>query len=382
MKAETIAITGLGMVSSLGLNVINSCAAARAGIFRANELDYLSIFEEESGNMVPVTAHTLTGFAEGFQGVGRIIRLGDAAIADLIGQANLSLNKFSKVGLFLNLSNSYFLQLLGARERKEKDKIEFEVADGNDTIGIQAKKKHYERILSQRLCTLNKINISDRFQKLYFDGHAGIVAVIRDTMDLLQRGELDLCIVGGIDSYVDQEVLQALYDVGVLKTVENTRGFSPGEAAAFILIERYDNALQRNAKIMGTIESTSLKTESTHRFSGNLPLGLALSDVILHTLNGLDDRGKNTGLIIGDINGDEWKAREWGYAQARLPNNLLSCQLLYPAESFGDVGAATGVLSICLGVQAFQRNYAKTDNILIWLSDYDGNKGAFYLRNV
>ena len=66
MKAETIAITGLGMVSSLGLNVINSCAAARAGIFRANELDYLSIFEEESGNMVPVTAHTLTGFAEGF----------------------------------------------------------------------------------------------------------------------------------------------------------------------------------------------------------------------------------------------------------------------------------------------------------------------------
>ena len=52
-----IAITGRGMVSSLGNDVRTSCAAARAGLVRPGELDYFQDLSSGDGEDVGVTGY-------------------------------------------------------------------------------------------------------------------------------------------------------------------------------------------------------------------------------------------------------------------------------------------------------------------------------------
>src|SRR5207249_10634096 len=97
-----------------------------------------------------------------------------------------------------------------------------------------------------------------------------------------------------------------------LKTAARPIGALPGEGAAFFLVETRDKAARRGAEIHGSIESLVLTKEPVERFSAEPPLGKALSAAILQTLEGLPGSGAEVGLLIGNLNGDEWRAREWG----------------------------------------------------------------------
>ena len=74
-------VTGIGMVSSLGLDVVTSCAAARAGIVRAQELD-VQIVDRETQDLVPVVGHVIP-LTQGFTHTGRLLRIAQLALADL-----------------------------------------------------------------------------------------------------------------------------------------------------------------------------------------------------------------------------------------------------------------------------------------------------------
>ncbi len=382
-KSDAIVVTGLGMISSIGRDVVTSCASARAGITRESELDYFSVLNEDSDEfnlLAPVAAHAMTGFSEGFVRLGRLVRLGQAAIVDLLAYADIKEISFPKTGFFLNLSSGYYLSSSEAKEREEMDEPDSYFDD--EPLEMDVRTTSYSNSLIPRLCELTGIIISDKFQKLYFRDHVGVIIAIRDAMNLLQTEELDRCIIGGIDSFVEQETLKILSEFDVIKTVVNPNGFIPGEAAAFILLERYDKALRRNARIEAIIESPSLKTEATHRLSGEPSAGVALFDAISETIKGLTNTGENTGLIIGDLNGDNWRAKEWGNALVKLAAKypLGDNAEWYPAVSFGEIGAASGAVAICMGVRGVARGYAKTNNILIWMANDNGHKSSIYLR--
>src|SRR5690349_1736490 len=81
-----LAVTGLGMVSSIGHGVVQACAALRAGIIRARPLPYFEVLDEETQELVPVTAHPVHGFTDGFGPVGRWLRLAKGCVDDLMAQ--------------------------------------------------------------------------------------------------------------------------------------------------------------------------------------------------------------------------------------------------------------------------------------------------------
>ena len=79
-----LAVTGIGMVSPLGLDVVSSCAAARAGIRRIVEIDDLIVNNAAGAEAAPVAVHRVPLISAGFFGVARLRQLGNAALADLL----------------------------------------------------------------------------------------------------------------------------------------------------------------------------------------------------------------------------------------------------------------------------------------------------------
>ena len=94
------------------------------------------------------------------------------------------------------------------------------------------------------------------------------------------------------------------------------------------------------------------------------------------------DHGGRLGLFIGDLNGTERRALDWGHAIMRLRSKLesdLAVPLWLPAASFGDTGAAAGPVAICLAARGFDRGYAPNGNVVVWLSSESGLMGAIGL---
>lgn len=86
-----------------------------------------------------------------------------------------------------------------------------------------------------------------------------------------------------------------------------------------------------------------------------------------------------TGEIVNDLNGEEWRAKEWGGVQHRLASRLAATRVHCPAVSVGDVGAVNGPLGVGLALHMFQRG-ASTQPWLIASSAEQGDVGCLILH--
>src|ERR1039457_5967253 len=84
-----LAITGAGMITSVGPNLADSCAAIRAGIVRSAEVDHFTVLDAEAQEAVPMTGRPINGFSEGFFVLGFWVRAGVACLHDMMVSASL-----------------------------------------------------------------------------------------------------------------------------------------------------------------------------------------------------------------------------------------------------------------------------------------------------
>jgi 3-oxoacyl-(acyl-carrier-protein) synthase len=372
---QPVAITALGMVSSLGHDVETCCAAARAGLTRRGELAGFTVRDPEEGEEVPVIGHGMAGFTDGFEGLGRLVRLGASALADLLPRARLGPAEFARTAVLLNLPGRYCERMHALRAGQEVSadpaaEGEFETLCRAELIGA--------------IAGANDVRFAPSHQLVHFGDHGGFASLLHHAVSLLRSGGVQWCIIGGIDSRVDPAHLEAAWSLGLVKDAENPQAPIPGEAAALLLLEAEAQARARGAEILGLLEAPAATQEACHRLAGDPSLGVALTQTISETLQALADQGRATGLAIADLNGDPVRAVEWGYAAVRLVHRfpwLQNVPYWLPAEAFGEIGAATGPVAACMAVRGFARRYAGTDDVLVWLSSDDGTKGSFYVRN-
>ena len=382
LESDTIVVTGLGMVSPIGFDVITSCASARAGIVRASALDYFSTFDAEEASLETVIGQSLQGFSTGFVGLGRLIRLGSAALSDLFSYMECEARTLSSgCGLFLNLSSGYYPDRLELIEREKEGTLILDEDDPDyEPFESQIRQYQYGKSLIPRLCDNSDLKIDLEFQRVYFEDHVGIITAIKDAALLLRSGKLERCIVGGIDSYVDHEMLEVLASLKLLKSADNPVGITPGEASAFFMLERYDVAKRRNAKIEAYVDYPCIIEEEVHRFSDTPCGGQGLSSTISQTYGEASKSERPIGTVIFNLNGDPWKSSEWGntIAHVSLSHPITEAEYWYPAESFSETGAATASISLCFGVRSFIRRHFH-ENVLLAMSNDNGKKGAVFL---
>lgn len=375
----SIVITGMGMVSALGVDLATSCAAARAGISRVVELNECNVYEEETGELVPIKGFVVPG-AEGFSGLGRLVRLGQMGLKNLMANTDMNCEDLAKAHLFITVSSGYYsTQWLQEQLKDEGGELSFDYeqmirAEEEERVAL------FRKNYITRLSELTGISFDKNSSNLYFGEQAGVMQALSDAAECLRTKRAECCVVGGIDSLVDSKLLESLLQLNILKTVSSPTGFVPGEASAFLVLETESRALARKTSVLATIHSISVARDTCHRFAEFLPLGQVLGAVIKQSAHSLPIDLDSVRLVIGNLNGDEWKAMDWGYALLGLPDSWRSVPHWNPVESFGEVGAASAAVACCVGIRAYQREYVGAGTILVWLSGDDGLKGSFFLQ--
>ncbi|WP_250504366.1 beta-ketoacyl synthase N-terminal-like domain-containing protein [Caballeronia sp. AZ7_KS35] len=216
--------------------------------------------------------------------------------------------------------------------------------------------------------TIDPIQVS-----VHAQGHAGGVAAFRKASESLGSGELDACVVGGIDSYLHPETLNWLDGRRQIAGEGSRSGFVPGEGAAFCLL--MSDAACRRLGVAETMHLVAAATGSERCLikTREVCVGKGLTAVVRDALTSAPGARKTIDHVICDINGERYRGEEWGFVCLRLGRHFKDATgYLSPADVWGDVGAASGPLFAMLAHQAASRGYAAGPRTLIWSSSEAG----------
>ena len=359
---DNICITGMGMVSSLGLDVVTCCAAARAGIVRSEELDYFPVRSPDDGAIGSLIGHMTSMLTEGFEDEIRLLRLVQAGLLDLQQQVSQAPWRHSRAAFYLSLPDPRRLEKgLSLISNITDYQHSEEIMEGAQEI---EQKPYIESIALRLLQNAARLSGWPGDLSLHFvgiSGHTGVSEAIQKAIDDLSEKRVEIAVIGGVDSLLDEDTIVWLAETGRLKTLGLPVGLQPGEAGAFLLLETVQGARSRGSHLLGMLRGLSLAKESGSLWSAEPPTGLGLTEVI----SGIAEKaGWNNGQpvwLITDHNGESYRAMEWGNAIVQLVARskiFAEPMLWYPAASFGDTGAASGAVSLCMAISAFARGYA------------------------
>ncbi len=324
-----LSISALGACTCFG-GMTTAAAAARAGLSRVTDLPDLTYVDEQTQERTPASGVPVVGVTDGFEGPGRIARMSQIAVEELFAAADWMNPR--RMGGFLALPP---MPEDGAR------RVAAAVARG--------------------------LGASPDLVRAYPGGHAGVARALREAAENVRAGRCEHALVGACDSWLDPDRLQAIADAGRLKTRNEPVGFTPGEAAVFLLLERPAAARGGREPPPALLSDLREEIEENALGADRPPTGRALARAVEGSL-GQGGRG----TIYADLNGEVYRATEWGMAQTRIPPAALEgWKRELPAASFGDVGAASPLLAVGLATRAFVRGYAAGDRAVV-LASGDG----------
>ena len=161
-------------------------------------------------------------------------------------------------------------------------------------------------------------------------------------------------------------------------------GFFPGEAAGFAVLMgesvRRACRLPALAVLRGVHsehETALIKTDAVNQAKA---LTAAIRGAAAHLRAGeLCDR------ILCDLNGERYRTDEWSTTLLRIPGLLRHgagrpADYEAPSRSWGDVGAASGILLCVLAIAAWQRGYAPGDRALLFAGSEQGLRAVVILQ--
>lgn len=347
----SVLVSGIGLVTPVGLNSAQTCAALRAGIPAISELEFA--FQNEDLETEAVLGCVVPNMTPGYVGLGRAARLMTAAVRDLTSTARLTNDLLERAALYIALPSP-------SRGGVDPSTIE--------RIG---------RCVAQAL----KAPTLEHRIRICPEGHAAAARLMLEASAHLNQGIIDYAIVCGVDSLVERDVLDFLMAKRRIKTGSNVDAFVPGEAAACLLLELASTARRRRANVLASVDGVGAATESTTVWSQEPPTASGLTEAVRQALSSSGDR--STRVIVTDLNGETYRAKEYSLTAARALSQLsLGWSLWHPADCIGDTGAASFVINACVGTHGLARGYAKSDRVLVLGSSDEGCRGALSLCRV
>ena len=345
---DEVVITALEALSPVGHSAVATCAALRARISRFQEHpSYLPHLRELFASS-PEKARV--AYVPPFQVRNtrgqRLMELALPPMKALMAGAGLTRK---------DLETTRFLFSLPAPR------------DGRDAPGAG---QDFVRAYLERLALPDTVPCH-----LHQEGQTGMFTALAEAMDCLRREACRYCVLVGVESYLDTDTLRGLDDAWRLKSERNVDGFIPGECATVLLLETRRNARARERQVLGRIRGLATGTEPQPIGGERLSTGRGLTKAIRGALAAsAEPEGFWT---LCDLNGESYRAHEWGLALARL-GPLLEPQraLWHPGDCIGDVGAASGGLYLTMACRAFSRGYAPAKRALLWSSADNGGRAA------
>jgi len=218
--------------------------------------------------------------------------------------------------------------------------------------------------------------------ELHALGHAGTAAALASGMSRLARAEWEQALLVAVDSLFDPVLLSQLHETRRLKTAVQPVGLMPGEAGICVLLERAPGARRRGVVGQARLAAAVSGREALPLGAETPNTGQGLSTCILQALEQGATEAPFRGDLFSDLNGEEWRAREWGGACVRLGARLGTNRLHLPCKSLGDTGAASGALGVCMATFTLARGHGVCGHALVLSSSAEGPVGCVQLQGL
>ena len=362
---DRLAFTGMGMVASLGLDVVTNCAAARAGLLRPREIEDFPIQSLQDGLVSGLIAHEASQATRGFEGFARLVRLMHFGLRDLLRQIGPNYWQGRRGGFYLSLPSPIRIYE-GVEWIHDEGARSIRMAQRREAEGSTQRADDLARLLLARAGSLAGWTGDLPLRFATNMGRTGVVASLQKAAEDLRSNVVDVAVVGAVDTLLEEDVLVWLAETMRLKTANSPVGLQPGEGAAFLSLELEGVARRHSLKTLGVLEALSTGQESRPWVSGEMPIGDGLTQAISEASG--PTLGGEAPWLVADHSGESYSALDWGHATAKLrakSPEFGKMNVWYPAISFGDTDSAFGAIAICMVLRAFHRAYAPSPNALI-----------------
>lgn len=216
-------------------------------------------------------------------------------------------------------------------------------------------------------------------------GHAAGLIATQAAFTKLTQGALDACVVAGVDSYIEPITLEWLEANDQLHSAgpsNNAWGFIPGEAGAALLLMRESVAETSGLKVLAVVLGTGTSMEAKRIKTETVCIGEGLTQAFRATLAALP-AGAKVSDIYCDMNGEAYRADEFGFTALRTKESFESASdFVAPADCWGDVGAAGGLLHLALATVAGLKGYGRGLFTLAFGSGEQGERAATLLATI
>lgn len=335
MSGFPLAITGMGMVTGVGLTAPASCAAIRCAIDNFQETRFMDKGGEWiMGSEVPLE--------QPWRGKTKLLKMAAAAIKECLDNNKqivpestpllLCLSEHERKGRVIDDDNQFFLDL------QDELKLVF----------------HGEsRVIAQ--------------------GHISIVTALKRARLQIQELKTKHILIAATDSLLVAPTLSHYEEHERLLTSKNSNGFIPGEAAAALVVapsySTQDNVLICRGLGFG-VEKAHVDSEEPLRADG---LTAAIKESLI-------DAGCNESVLdykITDISGEQYYFKEASLTFSRIDRTKREeFDLWHPADCIGEVGAVIGLVIVAVLKSACEKAYSKGNHILAHVGNDDGKRSS------
>jgi 3-oxoacyl-[acyl-carrier-protein] synthase-1 len=213
-------------------------------------------------------------------------------------------------------------------------------------------------------------------------GRAGGIAALGDALARIASLSDPYVLVGGVDSYRDPDLLDALDKEGRIRAAGVTDGFIPGEGAGFVLLASDGRATQQSRAALARVDAAAIDRERGHRYATEPYRGDGLDGALRALFEAVSGGSEPVHTVYAGLNGEHFHAKEWGVASIRhQPHFAEDLAIEHPIDCLGDTGAALAPLMIGLAALGAQRGYRRSP-CLVWCSSDLETRGAALVRAV
>ncbi|HEV7135645.1 MAG TPA: hypothetical protein VGN43_03355 [Steroidobacteraceae bacterium] len=204
-------------------------------------------------------------------------------------------------------------------------------------------------------------------------GRAAALVALELAMGALEQDPSRPIVVGGLDTYLDLELLATLEAEGRILGPTVSDGFIPGEGASFVVLAHGSAAAGEGMAV--AVEAAASAQDPGHRSGTEPARGEGLAAAIELLRSRLPHSGSVVGTTFAGLNGESFEAKQWGVARLRHADFFSpEVVVMHPADCFADTGAASGALLLSLGARAIARG-ERRGPALIWAAS-DGETRA------
>jgi 3-oxoacyl-[acyl-carrier-protein] synthase-1 len=338
MTAHHIAIQQTGLVTSVGLNAAQSCAAFRAKISHPSETRFI----DSAGEWI--MAHEVM-LSQPWRGLPRLAKMAAMAISEAL--RDVDRKQWGALPLLLCVAET---------ERPGR------MAGLDDQLFLQIQSE-----LDTTFATDSAI---------VMQGRVSVAVALAQARALIAQQKIPRVLIAAVDSYVNWPTLSVYERQDRLLTAGNSNGFMPGEAAGALLVGAPDGTA-------GELVCTGIGfgREAAHLESGEPLRADGLSSAIKKSLIEAACQMHDMDFRITDNSGEQYYFKEAALALSRTMHRPKEeFDIWHPAECTGEIGAAAGVSVIALAQAACRKAYAKGHNILAHMANDAGQRAALSLQ--